>query len=1707
MEKIKRARGISLVLMFIMVFQLMMPVNFAYGAEKITVADISGAVEVYKGTTKINPEPDGSYKDIPTGAKIKINYEFKLPNEPDYTSGDYIEIPLPDSLKFTNSSGNILMDGDVVATYSISNASKVIRITFNEFVEQKSNIEGNINLEGTFEDADELGGGSKSIEIEYVGTFDFEFEPKEVDPGSVGITKSGVYDPETGKITWTIIVRPDDPADVVTVVDTIIGTNHEFLGIGDVTVTSGSGIGVDVTSPSAITYDGNNKITFALGSITGEHTITFKTKPKAGVFEAEDGTSLRKESVLFENGAIVKIGEEEVDRTKAEVNIDWIQKSGKLEPSSVTSSPDGNRIITWTINVNNKGYTLNTPVVITDYIPAGLTLYEAPEVTVSGSAIGFSYLAPTLETSGEHNGKTKLTITLDDTLNSKATITYQTEIDDWETYLMDNRTTTFKNQAFLTWDEIMYGSPSDIGEVTIIGSGGIISKSAEAKRIYNDKNNGDLINWTAVVNRNKANIEGEITFTDSIPAELSYELGSFKVFDSSNNDVTGSVGSFSFSSGTLRYVFNIDTFKTGATYTIKFTTKIIDKTKLFVNSTAVGYSNTARVTGSAINWTSTGTQYFESKVIEKSRVGNHDYHTKQTTWKVVINHNNLTLENAKLVDVIPDGWEYVPGSFAITSPSGMHATLVREGAYNPNPTYDNATNNELTFNFGTIDQRIEVEFKTKITDSALADKGTIPFTNRAKLTSSTFPGITREATATVSVENPIVEKNGVLINDDAIKWTVPINANSMELLGTSTDPDDVYKGISLTDVLNNSLTLDVSSVKLYKAELDNTSGSNLTLKKVGTDPLVASTEYVVEYDKAKDNTFTFTFKEKIDSPYILEFITSLDNSANINNKITLRGSGLTGDKAESDIIINFNRTDAAATGTNGTLTVKKVDESGNPLNGAEFRIYRKDKDGNVYTGSEKTGITGTSVDGEILFDSLLYKTYFIEETGAPKGYVLDTETEVRIIHDENKNPVVEFTNTKIIEFVEFTKADNSSTPQPLSGAEFELYEMDGSGDYSILKGTVTTGTDGKVRFDNLSEGNYKIIETKSPVGYEDLRKEVFVSIVKESDQKTVTKTVTGVNSSNELVNELVPVYGNIELDKLGLIQYKDGSSIPTYVLPGAEFSLKEKNENSFTPDGGSSVTELTATSDIDGKVKFENIPEGDYVVEEASAPLGYTKSDKVVNVNIVRNSAKLDETVVTYSSTDTGTEQEIVNKSINIEFTKEDSNGNPLEGAEFTLYEADGTTVFKGPVSSNAEGRVVFTAIPAGTYTIKETKAPSGYRDFNGAIEVEVKVEDEGTVATVTFTEKDKSDSGEVEIGEDGTLVVTNERRPSPPTPIPVYGKIVIKKTDEDKKVLPGAEFTLYDEGGRVVERGVTGSDGTLSFEDLEPGSYTIKETKAPEGYVLEVDERGVTVSANRTNTYTFTNKKEEPKKPGRIEIVKVDEEGRLLSDAWFSLIDGSGTTLENVVTVDGRAAFEDVPVGRYTIKEVQAPEGYVLTEQEVNVTVDSEETVTVRFVNKQSGTTVVPVSGRITINKVNENNMALAGAEFTLYNENNEIVGTAVSDASGRVIFENLKDGRYFVRETEAPAGYRIVSDSLTVNVTGGSSHSYRFRNVPDTEEIDDPEIPLGWEEIDDPDVPRDVLELPDTGSLLNTWLMITIGLMLIFAGLFLFRTKLTNN
>ena len=144
---------------------------------------------------------------------------------------------------------------------------------------------------------------------------------------------------------------------------------------------------------------------------------------------------------------------------------------------------------------------------------------------------------------------------------------------------------------------------------------------------------------------------------------------------------------------------------------------------------------------------------------------------------------------------------------------------------------------------------------------------------------------------------------------------------------------------------------------------------------------------------------------------------------------------------------------------------------------------------------------------------------------------------------------------------------------------------------------------------------------------------------------------------------------------------------------------------------------------------------------------------------------------------------------------------------------------------------------------------------------------------------------------------------------------------------------------------------------------------------------------------------------------------------------------------------------------------------------------------------------GSILINKVDEKSMALPGAEFTLYDENNSAIGTAVSDKDGKVMFENLEDGKYFVRETKAPENYAHVDTPLEVTVIGGNSYSYKFRNVPEGLLIQDPDVPMGWEDISDPDVPTGTL--PNTGHPLNTWMLGFIGLSLILAGVVLNKKR----
>ena len=784
------------------------------------------------------------------------------------------------------------------------------------------------------------------------------------------------------------------------------------------------------------------------------------------------------------------------------------------------------------------------------------------------------------------------------------------------------------------------------------------------------------------------------------------------------------------------------------------------------------------------------------------------------------------------------------------------------------------------------------------------------------------------------------------------------------------------------------------------------------------------------------------------------------------------------------------------------------------LAGAKFALYTYEEG---VAGEEPVDSKISQADGSVVFTDIPLGTYVVIETEAPYGYAKsESEVFVNVFRDPDNldKALVEYSfddtegfalgkltveNQKLFADIDFTKVDEGEK-KGLAGAKFKLTkDIDSNWGPKFAE----SDENGKVIFEHIELGKYTIEETEPPTGYVKLTDMIHV-IVDYNEDKTAAVVKFTINDEGMQLeddnvyvgNELVDIYADAKLIKNGAAENSKGETLYTKALKDAKFDiylLSENGESHFD----------SSTSEENGSVTFSKLPIGNYVIRETESPSGYLKTNEEVFVKVYRNPENLGEALVDYTVGETKySEPTVVNKSINIEFIKTDKSGNPLAGAEFTLYDSDENEIegFE-PVTSNEFGEVIFTAVPEGSYIIKETKAPNGYREYNKKISAEVIVTENEAVVNFLI------DGEEVEL-EDGVLTVENERKPGGGSETPVYGKIAIKKVDENKKVLQGAEFTLYDSNGKVVGKAVSGKDGIVSFENLEKGNYVIKETKAPDGYVFEVNETEVEIKGSETKTYTFTNKKEEPKKPGRIEIIKTDEEGNLLSDARFSLIDEKGSTLQNVVTVNGRAAFEDVPAGRYTVKEVQAPAGYELSEKTVSVTVGSEETITVKFVNKLSGVPVVPVSGRITINKVDENNMALSGAEFTLYNENNEVMGTAVSDENGRVIFENLKDGKYFVRETKAPEGYEIVTDVLNVDVAQGKSYSYRFRNIPSSEIIRDPNVPKGWETIEDPDVPADTVPtLPDTGSFLNTWMLAAIGFMFILTGIILYKRRMLRN
>ena len=519
-----------------------------------------------------------------------------------------------------------------------------------------------------------------------------------------------------------------------------------------------------------------------------------------------------------------------------------------------------------------------------------------------------------------------------------------------------------------------------------------------------------------------------------------------------------------------------------------------------------------------------------------------------------------------------------------------------------------------------------------------------------------------------------------------------------------------------------------------------------------------------------------------------------------------------------------------------------------------------------------------------------------------------------------------------------------------------------------------------------------------------------------------------------------PIKGTIEINKWGFVlkgfsENRDtlGYTVHTPLyqddwLPGAVYEVRAaedivgKDQTVWFREGELAAT-LTTTAD--GSIVTEPLPLGRYIVTEVSAPAGYvldetrheialTASDHTTPVVTARLSAVNEHMPARITLTK---EKEIV-------ATQHDEDGMvhsrlmnvPGEGFVFGLYSSDPIEYAGGTLPADtlietgitdSDGALTFAGdYPHGEYFVKELAAPEGWVLSDARYRV-----------TITDEFADEQHEVVFQVG----LPIHNEI---------VHADVRIAKTDKTgSAALPGALIEVRNGEGEIVCRDYTGEDSYLPAFPAVPGTYTYREVLAPEGYALDdtemtftVNEQGEVVGQTALAD-DFT----------RLSIQKVDPQHRPLEGVEYGLFREDGTLHSTAVTdSEGLATFEQIPYGSYIIEEIKQLPGYVKDSTKTPITVDGT------FQNPDAPiVTLTNCLTELLVQKVDQNNVALAGAQFGLFDEKDELVMTAVSDAEGLVRFVGAAVGKYTIRELTAPDGYLTSKDVIHVTIDEGYTNS----------------------------------------------------------------------
>ncbi|OTX21705.1 collagen-binding protein, partial [Bacillus thuringiensis serovar nigeriensis] len=246
-----------------------------------------------------------------------------------------------------------------------------------------------------------------------------------------------------------------------------------------------------------------------------------------------------------------------------------------------------------------------------------------------------------------------------------------------------------------------------------------------------------------------------------------------------------------------------------------------------------------------------------------------------------------------------------------------------------------------------------------------------------------------------------------------------------------------------------------------------------------------------------------------------------------------------------------------------------------------------------------------------------------------------------------------------------------------------------------------------------------------------------------------------------------------------------------------------------------------------------------------------------------------------------------------------------------------------------------------------------------------------------------------------------------------------------------GAKFKIEDSKGKIVGELVTNEEGEAISKDLPIGNYTLVEKEAPKGYELLKDNITVKIEKDAVVEIKIGNKKL-PDPMGKMKLVKVDisDKNKKLARAKFHIEDSNKKVVGELVTnEEGEVISKNLPIGNYTVVEIEAPKGYELLKDKIAVKIEKDTVVEIKIGNKK----LPDPTGQFEIEKVDDmdSELKLKGAVFQVLDKEGKEVSRLITDEKGKVISNQLAIGKYTIKEIKAPNGYMLLRDSIEIEIT----------------------------------------------------------------------------